>query len=70
VDHLRQECEASRKGIAAYVLNKDHHAATVATGGLLALESLLLALHPAEQPPPEPEEPFVDPAEIIRPGVK
>lgn len=41
--------------------------ATLATGGLHAIRSLWMKLHPPEAQAPEPEEPFVDPATIVRP---
>lgn len=56
--------------IVGLISGNDIPAARIATGGLLVVQSLLLAMHPPELPLPEPEEPFVDPAEIVKPGVR
>lgn len=67
-EHLRRELETSQRVIVGLISGNDIPAARIATGGLLVVQSLILAMHPPELPIPEPEEPFVDPAEIIRPG--
>lgn len=66
--HLLRERESGRQTVVGLISGNDIPAARIATGGVLLVESLLLAFHPPEAPPIEPEEPFVDPAEIIRPG--
>lgn len=68
--HLRRECEVTQRHIARLIAGNNIPQARIATGGLLVVESLISAMHPYEPPPPEPEEPFVDPAEIIRPKVR
>lgn len=69
-EHLRRELETTQRVIVGLISGNDIPAARIATGGLLVVQSLLLAMHPPELPLPEPEEPFVDPADIVQPGVR
>lgn len=67
VEHLQREIAAAKDVIPAHVEDDEQRLAAIATGGLRACESLLACLFPPERAKPEPEQPFVDPAAIVRP---
>lgn len=67
LEHLQDEEAKALDFIAAETRANRHHDAALAAGGLEAVRSLWEALHPPDPPAPEPEEPWVDPATIVRP---
>jgi hypothetical protein len=62
LEHLQHEADSARKTIAVLVQQNVEHEAKIASGGLLAIETLWGVLHPPKKPVEVPEPPFVDPA--------
>lgn len=60
------ERSAALDTIAGHVVTGDLHVATVASGGLEVIDSLLRLLHPREAPPELTPEVFVDPVNVSR----
>ena len=70
LQHLEREREVALHAIADLVAIEKDRAAAVASGGLKVIADIWALLHPPERQKPEPDEPFVDPAEIRKREVK
>jgi hypothetical protein len=65
-EHLQDEKRLALETIQGHLVSGDSHVATVASGAVEVLSSLLRMFHPREMPTPAEEEAFVDPVNVKR----